>query len=293
MVQGRAIRVVASAAMLTGVDHVTVAVREIERAVEAYERLLGVPPSWRGTHPALGTEGALFGLSNAALELVAPKGDAEESEGLRARLAGQGEGLVTLAFSISDAGGWSKALREGGLRATPPEEGEALGRGGEVRRYRTVEISQRTTRGIGILGVERPDPDSLRATSPVPAPCVDALDHVVVRTADADAALALYGNGLGLRLALDRTFGSARMLFFRTGKVTIEVVQEAAAGDRDALYGVALRVRDIDAAHARLQAAGVETSELRAGRKLGTHVFTVKSGTCGVPTLFLRDPARD
>jgi catechol 2,3-dioxygenase-like lactoylglutathione lyase family enzyme len=279
--------------MLTGVDHVTVAVREIDAAVDAYERLLGAPPSWRGTHPALGTEGALFALSNAAVELVAPKPDAEESEGLRARLAEQGEGLIALAFSIADAGEWSQALRERGLRATPPEEGEAVGRGGEVRRYRTVELSQRTTRGVSVLGVERPDQGSLRAAAPVPAPCAEALDHVVLRTADADAAVALYGTGLGVRLALDKSFDGARLLFFRTGRVTLECAQDPGVGDRDVLYGFAFRARDLDAAHARLRAAGVETSELRPGKKPGTRVFTVKSGTCGVPTLFVRDPARD
>jgi catechol 2,3-dioxygenase-like lactoylglutathione lyase family enzyme len=273
--------------MSTGVDHVTVAVREIDRSVEAYERLLGAPPSWRGAHPALGTEGALFALSNAAVELVAPRPDAEEAEGLRARLAERGEGLITLAFCVGDAGDWSRALRERGLRATPPEEGEAVGRGGDVRRYRTVELSQRTTRGLGVLGVERPDLGALRATAPVPAPCVDALDHVVVRTADPDAAVALYGGALGIRLALDRTFAGARMLFFRTGGVTLECVQDAAAGDHDVLYGLAFRVRDLDRAHARLRAAGFETSEPRPGNKPGTSVFTVKSGTCGVPTLYV------
>jgi catechol 2,3-dioxygenase-like lactoylglutathione lyase family enzyme len=39
--------------MLSGLDHVTIAVREMDEAVDAYERLLGAPPSWRGAHPAL------------------------------------------------------------------------------------------------------------------------------------------------------------------------------------------------------------------------------------------------
>ena len=87
--------------MLTGVDHVTIAVREIERGVDAYARLLGTPPSWHGGHPDLGTEGAVFSLSNAAVELVAPKPHAVESEGLRARLASHGEGLAALVFGIT------------------------------------------------------------------------------------------------------------------------------------------------------------------------------------------------
>ena len=122
---------------------------------------------------------------------------------------------------------------------------------------------------------------------------MEALDHVVVRTSDPDAAIALYGQGLGLRLALDRSFGQTRMLFFRVGGVTLEVVQAPELAERDAFYGIALRVRDLDAAHARLAAAGLALNEARDGNKPGTRVFSVKSGTCNVPVLFVRDPARD
>ena len=119
-----------------------------------------------------------------------------------------------------------------------------------------------------------------------------ALDHVVVRTSDPDAAVALYGQQLGIRLALDRQLGGTRMLFFRIGGVTLEVVQDRSLGDHDALFGLAFRARDLTAAHARITRAGVAVSEVRDGRKPGTQVCTVKSGTCNVPTLLLFDPAR-
>jgi hypothetical protein len=37
----------------------------------------------------------------------------------------------------------------------------------------------------------------------------------------------------------------------------------------------------------------VDVSDVREGRKPGTRVFSVRGGTAGVPTLILRDPARD
>ena len=43
----------------------------------------------------------------------------------------------------------------------------------------------------------------------------------------------------------------------------------------------------------RVQGQGFAVSEVRVGNKPGTQVFTVRGGTCGVPTLFLRDPVRD
>jgi catechol 2,3-dioxygenase-like lactoylglutathione lyase family enzyme len=279
--------------MITGFDHVTIAVHDLNAAVSDYARLLGSLPSWRGAHPALGTEGALFALSNAAIELVAPRPDAEESEGLRAHLVSQGDGLITLAFCVSDADATSAELRARGVRVTAPESGEAERADGQVRHYRTLQLSPRAARGLSVLCVERPDLRDLRAEQAPAQDAVEALDHLALRTSDPDAGIALYGTGLGIRLALDRSFGPTRMLFFRVGGVTLELVQDAGVGERDTFYGLALRVRDLEAAHARLSQAGCTLSELRDGHKPGTRVFSVKSGTCGVPTLILRDPARE
>jgi catechol 2,3-dioxygenase-like lactoylglutathione lyase family enzyme len=234
--------------MLTGFDHVTIAVRSIEVAVATYEALLGRPPSWRGEHPSLGTDGALFALSNAALELVSPKPEAAESAGLRARLEAEGEGLLALAFCVADAGLASRTLREKGLRVTPPEEGQARSREGAVRSYRTVELSQRMTRGISVYLVERASLADLRATDAASRAAADALDHVVLRTSDPAATSALYGQGLGLRLALDTVINGTRTLFFRTGGVTLEVVCDPTLASQDAFYGLAHRVGDVDAA---------------------------------------------
>ena len=61
---------------------------------------------------------------------------------------------------------------------------------------------------------------------------------------------------------------------------------------RDKLWGLSWRVGDIDAARARLLAAGVDVSEVRTGRKPGTRVMSVRSGTCGVQTLLLERSPR-
>jgi catechol 2,3-dioxygenase-like lactoylglutathione lyase family enzyme len=281
--------------MLTRFDHLTIAARNLDAAVGRYQQLFGFPPSWRGAHPELGTHSALFALGNAWIELVAPQLGAAEAEGLHAWLDAHGEGLQAIAFGTDDAAACSAALRERGIRATPPQLGTAHGLDGSARHYRTVELSPRQTRGLTLLIVERDaeQRSKLSAETAVSADQCDALDHVVVRTADPDAAVALYGHGLGIRLALDRMLGSTRMLFFRVGGVTVEVVHDPNAQPNDQLQGAAYRARDLDAMHARLQRAGFNTSEVRDGRKPGTRVMTVRDAPCRVPTLLLRDPARD
>ena len=81
------------------------------------------------------------------------------------------------------------------------------------------------------------------------------------------------------------------MLFFRVGGVTVEVVasldpsEDEADGDR--LWGLCWRVPDASRARKRMSAAGFDVSDVRDGRKPGTRVFTVRDGSCGVPTLMI------
>ena len=126
-----------------------------------------------------------------------------------------------------------------------------------------------------------------------------ALDHVVISTGDLDAARRLYGERLGLRLALDREFEKRgiQILFFRTGGLTVEVVgplagaQKSEGGaaafgaDHDRFGGLAWEVADVPATRARLIEEGFDVSEERGGHKPGTRVCTVKSRAHGVPTL--------
>ncbi len=121
-----------------------------------------------------------------------------------------------------------------------------------------------------------------------------AIDHVVVRTADADRAIALWRHRLGLRLALDRAFPERglRLVFFRSGGITLEFATPypppADADAPDYLYGVSYRVADLAARRERLLSAGVDVSPVRDGMRPGTSVVTVRSGTAGVPTLLLQ-----
>jgi catechol 2,3-dioxygenase-like lactoylglutathione lyase family enzyme len=263
----------------------------LDAAAERYAQLLGSAPTFRGEHPELGTRAVLFGLSNALIELLSPLSERSESEGLKALLGARGAGLYGLSFGTDDAAALFTLLRARGVRAAPPVDGEADDGTGNKRSYRVLELSPRVTRGLSVSAVERHDSAALRAARPDPA-AAHALDHVVVRTADPEAAIALYRDGLGLRLSLDRSFGETRMLFFRVGGVTLEVVQDARVGERDALFGLAYRVGDIEAAHARLAQLGFSLSEVRAGNKPGTRVFTVREQPCGVPTLVIWDAAR-
>lgn len=283
--------------MIHALDHVVLVVRDLDRASATYSKILGRTPSWRGAHPALGTENTLFRLANGYLELLAPVAEGMFADSLRARLDDVGEGLFALAFGTDDAEQCAALLRERGYHPTDPIPGEGRDRDSDAqRRWRNVLIPSERTRGVSIFCIEHLSPEEalpMAAASGGEKSAVSGFDHVVVNTPAPDAAREIYGEGLGLRLALDKTFEKfgARMMFFRTGGVTIEVVarlgEEHDPDADDALFGLAWRIPDASLVHARMTEAGLDVSELRPGRKPGTTVFTLRSPTCGVPTLLL------
>jgi catechol 2,3-dioxygenase-like lactoylglutathione lyase family enzyme len=154
-------------------------------------------------------------------------------------------------------------------------------------------LSQEATHRVPIAVIERaeaPAPSALLASRDAAA--VAGLDHVVIRTPDPERAVAFYGGRLGLDLRLDRSNPkwNARLLFFRCGDIVVEISHDLRKGVSDGpdrLWGLAWRVPDVAAAHARMKAAGVELSEVRDGRRPGTQVFTVQSHTVNVPTLVI------
>ena len=285
--------------MWSRLDHVILAVRDLAAAERTYARLLGRSASWRGEHPGLGTRNVLFRVGEPYLELLAP---GTEGGWLEQQLAARGEGLLGFALGTPDAEACARELAERGLHPQLPVRG--MGRdseSGAFREWRSVFLPPDETRGLLVFGIEhRSDPGLLPEVPPTgpPEAAVHGIDHVVVRTADPDAARAFYGEQLGLRLALDKSFPQwgARLLFFRVGGITVELAArhdaapEPAAPDR--AWGISWRVADADAARERLLESGFDVSEVRPGRRPGTRVLSVHGEPCGVATLVLEPSAR-
>jgi catechol 2,3-dioxygenase-like lactoylglutathione lyase family enzyme len=283
---------------IQGVDHVVVGVRDLAEAERQAALLLGREPSWRGAHPEAGTANALFRLANTYLELLSP--DPREAggsigPGLARWLDEHGDGPFALALGTADVEAFAVRMNAWDVDVGRPREGRGVSRDGSAERlWFSVLLPTATSRGVPILAIEH-RAGSLPPGEPLadPAACVSALDHVVIFSSDLEASRALYGDLLGLRLALDRTFEARgqRILFFRVGGATVEVVGSAdpAAGREgpDRLWGLAWRVGDADAARARLVDAGLDVSAVRPGAKPGTRVCTVRGDPTGVPTLLI------
>lgn len=197
---------------------------------------------------------------------------------IRAAEAEEPPGLARLVFAVEDLAAAVRTLERRGMPAVVAD-GEASTLAQGVR--------------IGLAETPARPPHAGKPEA------ISALDHVVIRTSDAERAVATYGARLGLDFRLDRSNPAwgARLLFFRCGDAVVEIsaAPDAARSEApDRLSGLAFRTREPDLARARLAGAGFDVSEVRAGRKPGTRVFTVRSGLAGAPCLVLSSaPAAD
>jgi catechol 2,3-dioxygenase-like lactoylglutathione lyase family enzyme len=286
--------------MLTSLDHLVIAVRDLDAATATYGALFGRRPSWRGDHGAWGTANSLFRLPNTYVELLAPVADAPVAAVLRDRLERAGEGPYALAFGTDDIAAAAAALDAAGMQGIGPLAAQGRDHlSGAERRWRNLLLQPADTRAVPMFVIQHDSPaDALPPAAPIAADdsVVSGVDHAVVMTPEPDAAIALYRDRLGLRLALDRTFEGRgmRLLFFRVGGITVEIAAPVAGdppaapgGDSDRFWGISYRVPNAAAARARLAAAGFDVSEVRAGFKPGTQVCTVRGETHGVATLLI------
>ncbi len=268
--------------MIEGLDHVAVAVKDLDLSGAAFEAMLGRPPDWR--EEAAGARHAWFQLANMALDVVQAEGAGESGDRVRARIAEAGEGLWGLAFSVRDLAETRRILDR---RGAPSHEPALLL---STDAWRLAFLERDATAGLYIALAERAaSAPTVRRDDPS---AVVGLDHVVIRTDNPDRAVAFYGARLGLDFRLDRSnpAWNARLMFFRCGDVVVEVSAEpdaAGGAGEDRLSGLAWRVADSAAARARLDAAGFDASEVREGRKPGTEVFTLRSGVPGAPALMI------
>ncbi len=145
---------------ITGFDHVLVAVRDLEAAKAAWERL-GFTATPRGEHAEWGTANHCLMLAGGYVELIAATGEGPGARKVRAHLEARGEGLMGLALATDDAKGLFDDLQAVGL---VPEDVRSLSRAfeGETLKFRVFGIDPQDTPGVPLMACQHLTPDALR-----------------------------------------------------------------------------------------------------------------------------------
>ena len=125
--------------MLSRIDHIGVAVEELEPALELYTGALSLPLVHREVVEEQGVEAALLDVGENHVELLAPLGP---DTPVGKFLARQGPGLHHVAYQVRDIEATLKALGAAGIRLI--DEQPRTG----IRASRVAFVHPRSTGGV-------------------------------------------------------------------------------------------------------------------------------------------------
>ena len=276
--------------MFSRLDHLIVAVNDLEEAEANYTKVFGIEPVWKGEHKALGTSNIIFNFKNTYFELLAAKGEGLGAELVKNMIKEKGEGLIGIVFGTKDINQCSSQLKEMGYSISEISDGEGIdGKTNQIRNWKNLLLPHELTRGLFSFIIEHTNGE-LPAVDKYSKAVLNKLDHVVINTNDADGFICIYKDVFNIRLALDKVIEhwGRRILFFRLNETTIEVIEEKNEKDSlDTLWGLAWEVDSIEEAHKRLSDQGIDLTPIKKGLKENTLVTTIKSHIHNVPTLLI------
>lgn len=105
------------------IDHVGVAVKDIDAALKFFQEVFGTPPAEIQILPDQGVRATLIEVGQTRLELLEPLSDDTPVGRFVER---RGEGLHHLALNVSDLAGNLKKLEENGVELVDREPREGL-----------------------------------------------------------------------------------------------------------------------------------------------------------------------
>ena len=276
--------------MIKTLDHIIIAVSNLDKAEESYTKIFGSPSVWKGEHKEYGTINCLFNFQNTYFELLAAKGEGLGASHVEHSLKEKGEGLIGIVFGTNDINKSRKKLTDKGFLVGDISSGEGTNfKDKSIRKWKNLFLPPELTRGLFSFLIQHTH-GSLQTQNIYSSSTVNKLDHLVINTSDADGFIKIYKDVFDIRLALDRYVKEwkSRILFFRFNKTTIEVIEKKNdETSDDSLWGLCWEVKDIGKTHKRLLKEGVKVSEIKNGIKANTLVATIESHTHNIPTLLI------
>jgi catechol 2,3-dioxygenase-like lactoylglutathione lyase family enzyme len=280
------------AQMIERLDHVVIAVRDLDAAVACYRAALGFDARPGGRHPGRGTHNAIVRFGLEYLELLALDDSAQGRElapnPLVDFLDEHEGGLVGYALATGDIDAVAARLRDAELEADGPFRMERLRPDGSRLAWRLLVPGGVAYRRPWPFFIQwdAPDAERLALESPGAHPNgTTAIEELALVVKDLERAIELYGLHLGLSLA-SRGLNpqlDAESAVFTLGDVRIEVlapagpgvVAEALAAGGEGLFHVVLTTPRREETHRWLEAHGASAA-----------------AAPGVPDGLLVDPSR-
>ena len=88
--------------MIKTLDHLIIAVKDLEEAENNYKKIFGVDPVWKGDHKELGTTNVIFNFKNTYFELLAAKEEGLGSMLVNNAIEENGDGLIGVVLGVDN-----------------------------------------------------------------------------------------------------------------------------------------------------------------------------------------------
>ena len=133
---------------ITNLDHVVVAVGDLDAATKTWQENFRLPLERTGKNEGMGINQAILPIGSAYIELISPLG---EGGPVADALKNKGDGLYLISLAVDDLDATLADLREKGVRVNDPPAGS-----------RVTFISPRAANGVLVQLVERKGEGSSR-----------------------------------------------------------------------------------------------------------------------------------
>ena len=101
---------------VTGFDHISIGVRNLNQAIDTFSRLLKLEVKDRRKVRHIGMENAFIPLENGAIELIQPLDDTDSQDDVKRTLDKKGEGMMNLCLRVEGLEEMVEHIRSQGVK---------------------------------------------------------------------------------------------------------------------------------------------------------------------------------
>tara|TARA_Y100001970_G_scaffold281782_1_gene393268 strand:+ start:58 stop:900 length:843 start_codon:yes stop_codon:yes gene_type:complete len=272
--------------MLTRVQNIFLVTKNLEETSRKFSIFFGRKYNFIGQSKNLGIDIISFGLHKTNICLISPKHSGIWFEPLNNFLKNKGEGIFGISFSSDNIDSDYNNFAKNKLKLSDKIEGNFEGDNESQLKFSFFNILDNNIENLNILISNEIDFQNNKVYS---KNNVSKVNQIVIQTENPEAIKDIFEEKLRIRLALDKTFKewAGRMLFFRLGGVTLEVIEGKDIKQNSQYFGIGWHAENYNNCYNSLLKDGFNLSEIRKGRKKGTLVSTLKKPILNIPTILI------
>ena len=272
--------------MLTHFKSILITSENIEESHEQFNKLFGHDTSDMCNDSDLKIYS--HSLKNGSIELCENKNQKDIFYYSQLKKHNQDNGIQALSIISDDIFGDHKKFKQMNLNISDIEEIDFNFRNRKNVKSRLFSLKKTNSSALNLLIFDKDT--SLSNKGNYEDDTISKFNQIIIYTPDVEYLRNLFTEKLGIRLALDKVFNfgekDIRMMFFRIGGVTLEVIENP--DSKSLSYGgVGWHSENISKCHKRLIDSNFELSEIRKGRKPGTVVATIRNAPLKMPTIII------